>query len=100
MTNGELVKKVQEAYSLTFRPNDPVISVPDILDFVDYCIMFYGRQGVYRYNFTFDEILEGMIKRFSYRPAIDFEGDTTDRELVCEMVFEIRERNERESNIS
>ena len=87
-----LVHEVQDAYRISFRPNDPVIQISEILDFVEYCLGFYGPGGVYDYGFTFDEICRGMIKRFGYRPSLDFDGDTVDRELVCEMVFEIRER--------
>jgi len=43
---------------------------------------------------SFEEVCQGLIKRFSYRPSLDFDGDTVDRELVCEMVFEIREQKE------
>ena len=87
-----LVHEVQDAYRISFRPNDPVIQISEILDFVEYCLNFYGPGGIYDYGFTFDEICRGMIKRFGYRPSLDFDGDTVDRELVCEMVFEIRER--------
>ena len=38
------------------------------------------------------EVVEGTIKRFGYRPSLDFDGDTVDREHVREMVFEIREQ--------
>jgi len=86
-----LVHEVQDAYRISFRPNDPVIQISEILDFVEYCLDFYGPGGVYDYGFTFDEICRGMIKRFGYRPSLDFEGDTVDREYVREMVFEIRE---------
>ena len=34
-----------------------------------------------------------MIERMKYRPSIDFDGDTTDRELVCEMILDARERS-------
>ena len=91
MSQAFLVQQVQNVYRQCFRPNDPVIEVKEILEFVDYCLDFYGHAGIYRYNFTVEEVLKGMIKRFGYRPSIDFDGDTVDRELVCEMVFEMRE---------
>lgn len=92
MSQSFLVQQVENVYRQSFRPNDPMISRKEILDFVDYCLGFYGHAGIYKYDFTVEEVLKGLIKRFGYRPSIDFEGDTTDRELVCEMVFELRER--------
>ena len=53
------------------------------------CIRDSG--GIYDHGFSFDEICKGMIKRFEYRPSIDFDGDTVDREYVREMVFELRD---------
>ena len=94
MSQVFLVQQVQNVYRQCFRPNDPVIEVKEILDFVDYCLDFYGHAGIYRYNFTVEEVLMGMIKRFHYRPSIDFDGDTVDREYVRDMVFEIRDAKE------
>ena len=94
MSQAFLVQQVQNVYRQCFRPNDPVIEVKEILDFVDYCLDFYGHAGIYRYNFTVEEVLMGMIKRFHYRPSIDFDGDTVDREYVRDMVFEIRDAKE------
>ena len=86
------VEAVREAYRTSFRPNDPELTVEDVVGFVDYCLDFYGHGGIYDYGFHFSEVLEGMIKRFEYRPALDFDGDTVDRELVRNMVFEARDR--------
>ena len=57
-------------------------------------LAFYGHGGIYDYGFSVEEILMGMIKRFHYRPSMDFDGDTVDREYVREMVFEIRDQKE------
>ena len=46
------------------------------------------------FDFTIDEICQGMIDRFNYRPSVDFDGDTVDREWVCEMILDARERTE------
>ena len=94
MSQAFLVQQVQNVYRQCFRPNDPVIEVKEILDFVDYCLDFYGHAGIYRYNFTVEEVLMGMIKRFHYRPRLDFDGDSVDREYVRDMVFEIRDAKE------
>ena len=89
------VEQVREFYRESFRPNDPELSVSDVLDFVDYMQLFYtGPDAIYRYDFTFDEICEGMIDRFNYRPSIDFDGDSVDREIVRDMILDARERKE------
>lgn len=89
------VEAVREYYRCAFRPNDPELSVDDVLDFVDYLQMFYtGPDAIYRYDFTFAEICEGMINRFKARPSIDFDGDTVDREIVRDLIIDVREREE------
>jgi hypothetical protein len=91
MNDIQLMCEVQDTYAISFRPNDRTITISEILDFVEYCLDFYGPGGVYDYGFTFSEICRGMIARFGYRPSVDFDGDTVDREYVREMVFDIRE---------
>ena len=87
------VEAVREYYRCAFRPNDPELSVADVLDFVDYLQMFYtGPDALYRYDFTFAEICEGMIDRFKARPSLDFDGDSVDRELVRDFIIDARER--------
>ena len=94
MSGVLLVEQVRNVYRQSFRPNDEELSVSEVLDFVEYCLAFYGHGGIYDYGFSFDEVCKGLIKRFSYRPSMDFDGDTVDREYVREMVFEIREQKE------
>jgi len=93
MSQSFLVQQVENVYRQSFRPGEE-LSRSEILDFVDYVLSFYGHgtQAIYKYGFTVDEVLNGLIKRFHYRPAIDFDGDTVDRELVRDMVLEIRDR--------
>ena len=91
MSQAFLVQQVENVYRISFRPNDPVISRKEILDFVDYCLEFYGHGGIYDYGFSFEEVCQGLIKRFAYRPSLDFDGDSVDREHVRDMVFELRE---------
>ncbi len=85
------VDTVREFYRESFRPNDPELTVNEVLDFIDYCLDFYGPGGIYDYGFHFSEVCEGMIKRFQYKPSLDFDGDTVDRELVRDMVLSARE---------
>ena len=37
------IDAVREFYKNSFRPNDPELTVSDILDFIDYMFMFYGK---------------------------------------------------------
>jgi len=87
------VEAVREFYRESFRPNDPELSVAEVLDFIDYCLMFYGHgdDAPYPYGFHFSEICEGMIARMKYRPSLDWDGDSIDRELVRDMILEARE---------
>jgi len=88
------VESVREYYRVSFRPNDPELSVAQVLDFIDYCLMFYGHgdDALYPYGFHFSEICEGMIARMKARPALDWDGDSVDRELVRDMVLDAREK--------
>ena len=89
------VESVREYYRCAFRPNDPELTVAEVLDFIEYMQLFYcGEEALYPFNFTIDEICHGMIDRFNYRPSVDFDGDTVDREWVCEMILDARERTE------
>lgn len=87
------VESVREFYRESFRPNDPELSVAQVLDFIDYCLMFYGngKDAPYPYGFHFSEICEGMIARMKYRPAFDWAGDSVDRELVRDFILDARE---------
>lgn len=87
------LEAVREYYRCVFRPNGPQLSVTDVLDFIDYVQLFYtGPDAMYRYDFTFAEICGGMIDRFKARPLIDFDGDNVDRELVRDLIMDVRER--------
>jgi len=87
------IHAVTEYYRCAFRPNDPEMTVSEVLDFIEYMNLFYvGEEAIYRYDFTIAEICEGMIDRFKYRPSVDFDGDTIDREYVRDMILDARER--------
>lgn len=87
------VDAVREFYRESFRPNDPELTVKEVLDFIDYCLDFYGHgdDALYPYGFHFSEVCEGMIARMKARPALDWDGDSVDRELVRDMVLSARE---------
>ncbi|WJE87991.1 hypothetical protein YFHUAIHA_CDS0118 [Phage C48C1] len=88
------IHAVTEYYHCAFRPNDPELTVAEVLDFIEYMQMFYGSdvECPYPMFVTIAEICQGMIDRFKYRPSIDFDGDSVDRELVRDMIIDARER--------
>ena len=80
---------------MCFRPNDPELTVAEVLDFIEYMNMFYvGEEAIYGYDFTIAEICQGMIDRFKARSSVDFDGDTIDREITRDMILDARERKE------
>ena len=92
------IHAVTEYYRSAFRPNDPELTVAEVLDFIEYMQMFYcGEEAIYPFEFTIPEICQGMIDRFNYRPAVDFDGDTIDREYVRDMILDARDRKYQES---
>ena len=62
-------------------------------EFIHYCYSFYGKQGgIYKdCQMSFTELYEGLARRLANRPDVPFEGDSFDRELVCEEVYAMRE---------
>lgn len=89
------IHAVTEYYRCAFRPNDPELTVSEVLDFIEYMNTFYvGEEAIYRYDFTISEICQGMIDRFNYRPSLDFAGDSVDRELTRDLILDARERKE------
>lgn len=93
MTDILEIHAVTEYYRCAFRPNDPELTVSEVLDFIEYMNKFYvGEEAIYRYDFTISEICQGMIDRFNYRPSLDFDGDSVDREYVRDMIIDARER--------
>lgn len=87
------VEAVREYYRCAFRPNDPELTVDQVDEFIEYMQLFYcGEKAIYRYDFNIEEICGGMIDRFKYRPSLDFDGDSVDRELVRDMIIDVRER--------
>jgi hypothetical protein len=95
MSNVDVqVEAVREYYRCAFRPNDPELTVAEVNEFIEYMQMFYGSdiECPYPMFVTVEEICQGMIDRFKCRPSIDFDGDTIDRELVRDMIIDVRER--------
>lgn len=62
----------------------------EVTEFVEYCLDFYGPNGLYDYNMTEAEILFGLSALLLTRPEVEFEGDSRDRENVRDIVLEMR----------
>lgn len=60
--------------------------------FHDYIKSFYGSGGIYDYNFTDDEIQQGIHLRLETRKDFEFQGDTADREITRDIILKLRER--------
>lgn len=58
--------------------------------FTSYCMSFYGARGVYDMGATAEEIEEATAERLARFPALEFCGDTVDREKVRDIMLERR----------
>ena len=58
-------------------------------EFVDYVLCFYGRRGIYEMvpPATPEEVGSALQKRKSHCEALSFCGDSTDRELVRDIIL-------------
>lgn len=59
--------------------------------FVNYCLDFYGTQGIYRYGFTPEQV-ESATQLYKTTlsknyPGQEFEGDSVDRERVRDIIL-------------
>ena len=62
-----------------------VISEPQISEFVEYMLDFYGPNGIYDIGMTEAEVREALPIRLLERADLPFDGDTIDRE-ICEQI--------------
>lgn len=60
------------------------------VQFIDYCLEFYGTRGIYDLKMTREELEQGLERRLQNRPDVPFDGDTIDREIVRDEVLEMR----------
>jgi len=63
-----------------------VISEPQISEFVEYMLDFYGPNGIYDIGMTEAEVREALPIRLLERADLPFDGDTIDRE-ICEQII-------------
>ena len=62
--------------------------------FYNYCLEFYGGGGIYDMGATKDEIVNATTLRLlslTERTKVPFDGDTVDRELVRDIMLELRD---------
>lgn len=55
-------------------------------DFYDYCLSFYGSDGIYDMDATLDMVMEATAK-YLKEGSIPFEGDSVDRENVRDIMM-------------
>lgn len=63
-----------------------MISEPQIVEFVEYMLDFYGPNGIYDIGCTEQEVREALPIRLLERADLEFDGDTIDRE-ICEHII-------------
>ena len=61
----------------------------DLKKFIDYCMSFYGPQGLYPMGMTPDEI-QKAVRLLDLVGNLDLEGDSIDRERVRDIVRVMR----------
>jgi hypothetical protein len=57
--------------------------------FIAYTLEFYGVNGIYKYDFTREEVIKA-IEMYKDLEDTQFLGDTADREFVRDIVFHNR----------
>ena len=62
-----------------------MIAEPQIVEFVEYMLDFYGPNGIYDIGCTEQEVREALPIRLLERADLEFDGDTIDRE-ICEYI--------------
>ena len=63
-----------------------MIAEPQIVEFVEYMLDFYGPNGIYDIGCTEQEVREALPIRLLERADLEFDGDTIDRE-ICEHII-------------
>ena len=70
----------------------PINEIQGHKAFVDYVLGFYGPSGLYSFDASAEEIKDALLVRLERWPNIVFCGDTTDRELVRDIMLEKRQK--------
>lgn len=61
-----------------------------ITNFVNYVFDFYGKGGIYDFGATRKEIREALTIRLNTRADTPFEGDSVDREMVRDILLDMK----------
>ena len=56
-------------------------------EFYMYVYRYYGKNGIYDMGATIEQIISATVIRMRHKD-IPFEGDTIDRERVCEIMID------------
>ena len=90
--NEEVIEEAQESGVLNLDDiqEETTINEVDEKDFIEYFWSFYGENGIYAIDgLTENEVKAALIVRLQ-DTSLPFHGDTTDRELVRDIVLERR----------
>ena len=56
-------------------------------DFIEYVLDFYGAGGIYDFGATEQMVVAATIERLVTYPDTPFDGDTLDREMVRDIMW-------------
>ena len=64
------------------------------IEFIDYVLSFYGPGEIYDIEATRDEVWNALVFRIrsAERAGVTLEGDSIDRELVRDIILDLRGR--------
>lgn len=65
---------------------NPVFDSVETHEFLNYVLEYYGKNGLYDYNFTDVEVEDAFEHRIS-NIETPYDGDSHDRELIRDIVF-------------
>tara|TARA_R100001224_G_C3976163_1_gene134236 strand:- start:261 stop:506 length:246 start_codon:yes stop_codon:yes gene_type:complete len=57
------------------------------LEFLDYCLSFYGEGGMHECGLTPEELTKAILIRKTFNFATEFEGDSIDRQMVRDIAL-------------
>jgi|TARA_R110000796_G_scaffold205939_1_gene322312 hypothetical protein len=59
-------------------------------EFVKYVMRFYGKGGIYDFGATEEDIVIATDIRLKNKPEIPFDGDSLDREIVRDILLDMK----------
>lgn len=88
----DFTETAQGEIALPLTNIKPIDEIQGHKAFVDYVFSFYGAGGLYSFDATAEEIKDALLVRLERWPNLEFCGDTTDRELVRDIMLEKRQK--------